>query len=1628
MFFAREQLVLTYLRLSLPQQFPGVLSYESGSLAFDKVIFKNLKIKTEGADGFIPTLHLSCHMSSWKKLQITYQVEDATIDIKQYDPSSFSMKKNYYFFDLELQPLLQNTKITLPNTDAPFFVHMPQAGKATISCPEKGILHSSFSDDHYTFQFEQVPLKYCYEVLSFSKQKVLPCLDIKNGYLNGAIKLLPSKKINGDLTLHQTNLEWNELHFSAPEVHLSLSPHDSIKASIKESGYLQGVDQKVKNLKGSIEFKDNTLSCDLEANQEHQSLTFTGQYKLHDTYSFILVINHPDLQSDLIHFDGALTQEEKVLDVDIKHIGNKTVSCFNKIIENFLGLEKKSFVLKGDVNGQFSLSYSENTWQTLYISELNFTNGYIQYDSHIHLSLDQLRIKGSLFNHPEWFKGIKTLEWGLSEGNLQYPFKKNEQLNFSHLNSIGEIQNGQIKTISSQAFLNEGKVSFVFGGELVNRFYFQGIGKDIVTLLPQNLHSSFLEEYEHQRVNFQAKGNFIAQGFEVKGDLRIGNQLSLDFGFDLLPSKKLEWQEWWHQEFNPLYKEKNRYNKESISFLDYTLTHGWFFSSPFLLDSWVTPFLQDKLKISLKGEAALKGTFDSHGMHSTFGVQDVLWEFPTYQAKIPYIPQGEGHILLPFDQTQPLLVTPIETATFHSLPFDLLYENINTSFLLDPNHIYLKDAKSNVNDLDFHTDICIDFTDTHAVNIDIEGKEVKGSFLATQKFLSHFETPVFGTLPMTGYLSTQKQLSYMKIKVLPKSYTCDLYINGSLEKGSIALDSTHSSIQEICLDFQFDSIEKTLITTHGSGKVIVDSSDEYNLKIPDFSIIHKKTPILNFDLIVEGQFQDLMRFKGNAQPVENSIGVLDFTFDNEKTFIGQIKPNIKSLRVRNWEKTEFFELDPLIHLESFFFDCERFSKMFFPKELLRWFEGYAQKKSQGEVQGHILFDEASTDTHFNFSGKNIHLCDRYIEQLNLTGSALDDYWVIDQLVFGEYSLEAEWSTKQSPWQIEKCTIQHSNNSILSLKGIIDLKLQRFYVSDGTLSLDIENIVEHFPHSFSQINPKGKIQAKCHGEIIIPNNERSEWHYQATLSVDYKDLSIKGVQFDEAYQVECELSSESGLRIQNFATCISTIEDQYIGADFQISDFQLSLTYPNWKLNGMQFSVPSEKLLILLRRLVKETETSVDDALIEAVHQSKKEGVFNGKLDIYSNYEGLKIYLSLGDGTYYFAGMKHTLNNIQLAWEPLGLQLKANYCFPGKQEPIRLRTFVHNSHIGELLIGQSSEQGLSLLWEWLGNESITIRHISGHLGGIKISMLREEDSYLLGTSCLKGHMQIDVSKLLEYVHPSTAQKIQRMGFGDGFQVRGKWLVSNDNPQDWTFKGTIESKECRAFTYLLSSCHAEIEIAPHIVKINNIEFSDLAGLLQVPECVIAYQQKQWKVEIPNIHVEQLRPSLLRKEKNDEPNLKPLVIKTINVHNVQGVLGDESSFIGEGSLSFSNRTKSGYHSIFTLPTDILTRLGLDLGLFVPVKGEILFSIQDGRFCLSEFKDMYSHEKGSQFYLENSSDISFMDFDGFLNVQLKIRQYNILLKLAELFTIYVGGTVENPVYTVQKQYHETHRQSKKA
>ncbi len=231
---------------------------------------------------------------------------------------------------------------------------------------------------------------------------------------------------------------------------------------------------------------------------------------------------------------------------------------------------------------------------------------------------------------------------------------------------------------------------------------------------------------------------------------------------------------------------------------------------------------------------------------------------------------------------------------------------------------------------------------------------------------------------------------------------------------------------------------------------------------------------------------------------------------------------------------------------------------------------------------------------------------------------------------------------------------------------------------------------------------------------------------------------------------------------------------------------------------------------------------------------------------------------------------------------------------------------------------------------------------------------------------------------------------------------------------SFKGTVTGEEAALKGYVLDSIQASIDYSPTRFEIRSLKIEDPAGQLTFKEChgERSHPLKAWEISIPHLRGQKIQPSLLKKTGEISKDPKPFQIRQLTLTNVTGILGRPLTFSGQGSLYFTQKEKRD-PSLFDLPRAFLKEWGLDLALLSPVRGSASVELKQGKMFLQSLKETFSDGDHSEFYL-SENEPSYIDFSGALFLNLRMKQ-NVLLKLAEPFTLSVRGTWQKPLYTLR-------------
>ncbi len=344
-----------------------------------------------------------------------------------------------------------------------------------------------------------------------------------------------------------------------------------------------------------------------------------------------------------------------------------------------------------------------------------------------------------------------------------------------------------------------------------------------------------------------------------------------------------------------------------------------------------------------------------------------------------------------------------------------------------------------------------------------------------------------------------------------------------------------------------------------------------------------------------------------------------------------------------------------------------------------------------------------------------------------------------------------------------------------------------------------------------------------------------------------------------------------------------------------------------------------------------------------------------------------------------------------------------------------------SNEGRLLVGGEEEpKRLEVNWGKRPDGRCGLQAIQGELFGVNLDLQAVAPQTLGEGVSLTGQISMEPQDICKLLPTGWREKISHPEWLDGkFYLQGNLTFPASAWRDWQFQGHIWANEPSLFHCNVKSLGSRLTLSPSQLRLDDLAVSDDAGALVIDQISLQLDGKEsGKIDLSVASLSGLQPNRLRRPGVYGEQPKSLVIKHAELRHLQGNLADLSTLQGEGFIAFSSETKMNLlKALMLIPTDLISRIGLNFALLVPVSGSIYYTLSEGRCHIVELRDVYSEGKRSQFYLPEAHADSYIDFDGNVSISMRMRHYNLLFKIAELFTLSVHGKVNHLSYSLERQ-----------
>ena len=1158
---------------------------------------------------------------------------------------------------------------------------------------------------------------------------------------------------------------------------------------------------------------------------------------------------------------------------------------------------------------------------------------------------------------------------------------------------------------------------------------FIGPAKDFLQMFPELTTKQFAEDGLTITVNAEKCPNGLLFTGTLLVDDSHEKEDKIDFGFTLEKASEGLWRQWSPQCITDAYSAETNHSllysivpaleasmhviykhliRNEFGFGDIALRNGWFAASNLPIEKYVSSFLFPKDQIKASGIGDFHGNFSKKKLIINYDTKNLTFENDDFCIEIPTLRDCEK-----LNCTSGLNQNPgvdLSKTTQHDsmehFPIDQPRE-----LSLSPN-VQVDFAQSLTPSRSWPATYVFDFEKNQGVNtLPIHDG-------------TYFEKN-------TGLLFTEINADMQTINDTARFSGLTTFCNGLYFSGSIDLDWSAPEEGNFTVDVHTNEMHGKISQLQHLLKHI--QKDMFFLKIPiegNVSLQNKNSAIsfafsnegYEIQSKIHGALSDGVIKETNADISIHELGILfDYDHDGNTFILSDIQGTVL--------------VGTPNHMEEYGITADRII-----------FSDYANK----EMQFDIWIGDKKRDI-IRLAGKTRAISDIEGESLITFefDRKLSHFGNVHPKVF-DLTLK-EWS------QVKKLDVECE----FTLNTFLE-DLQRFsrsglfFLSRGWLKEmnDITSAEGNFNATLSYDDARSVMNYQIAGDnVVLGSNTFNRFFLSGKKkdnlwSVDLMQLDDASIAFDLLKEGRLWNINFLGIRVGN--SLLIGMEGQYRDDDAHL-EAKINLLEANigdlshWP--SLQKYLSSQQLAGKVRA-AGSIHADFDKTLPQQMrfdlkmNGSLKEGMIDDlrlqdieNVSMHYNSENNSLKLALNDGPYQIMGSQHHIKDFVLDWNAMGVRLTSGYHYKNNLFNIDFNCFAPDFNSGEVVITDATptrqpETTIPLIMHWVTdpNTGYSIEKMTGSLCGIYFDLHRDHTKEI-STELINliGTLNVNMQKAVVLMDKKIAEGVENWEFGDGYVLSGQWNINKLNLENTSFQGNLLGRDFEILGNRFYDLSAQLTYNPTQTSIHNLTISDLCGSLEIEQINCVKSGDSWLMSTPLITVREFQPALLRQIKPSSSRMeKSLNIRQLVIQDLHGTLGNKNSFTGAGQLSFINPPKKNLqHTILAIPAELLTRIGLDLAVLTPVRGTISYKIGDGKATITRFKDIYSKGRASKFYLPHNNYESYVDFDGNLHVQVRMKQYNLIFKLAELFTVTVQGTLANPTYSLQKQQERNEERS---
>lgn len=914
---------------------------------------------------------------------------------------------------------------------------------------------------------------------------------------------------------------------------------------------------------------------------------------------------------------------------------------------------------------------------------------------------------------------------------------------------------------------------------------------------------------------------------------------------------------------------------------------------------------------------------------------------------------------------------------------NLWFEDVIGNLQIIDTHLSINPLKAKSENLKMTGKLGLEFYEEFPFMLDIKVDEVVGKVVNLQRLARHFPEFQHVNIPFDGDLKAIEEGFCLKAILYPQPLLPTWTLKAHVINGE-SFDANLLALKDVSFDLNIDSTKSDMAIKDLVANVEINSFMlPYRICSPLISLNLQNDLQMDFSLSIESSFLEVANLKGVVKKNEDKI----FVDLEPNPLIQHWKPFIKEKN--EWKSGEVvLEITPM-QISSIL------------QRVL-----YQSKKDQflGKIPNLDLsaFETTSLMIKAN-ENHNLLFTLASKDKVYFDAMLSSEIFNISTVSIGNYFLNSVFKFDKQKLHIQDVNLSYQDYSLKIKEGHWDhIREKGFLKIDQLQFASLKKLIEIFP----MLNPQLDCGVLIGGELEFTKDQMQ--FLANTLEItDHRIFSgidlLKPVTilFDPNYK----------LKFLNVDMRLKGEVDHHDYFQIQSEEIEVDLEDESIASKQMKLMIAPE----LVKKIPLFLSNDIAMTLQEKVHEIQEWDNLI-KLDVKFKIDAKKCHLNgkIQDGYYWIKNHSYFFKDVALNYENDLLNLLGSVSL--FDHFLAFDASFDTKERSNILLNienKTGDQEKAKAIFSISDDKVHLVNFYGKLFGTEFNFLphhlQTKEEELIFTVSL----DFDPREILSYLPKNMQTNLKGVKIGEKINLKGNLLLDSICPANSYFKGFITTKNIEIQDVIIQNIQTLVTYDLAMLKVENFSLADSAVLAKFDQMLVHFSEEKFlDFELKNFQINDFRPSLISKVNQPKTKIKPFLVRNLKMDDCKGNLKDLDKIKGKGTVQFINTFKRENHLI-DIPIEIIARLGLDIGLLIPVRGEVDIEIANQKVWLKELKNSYSDGKRSHFFFPSGKKC-YIDFDGNIHIDVRMKQY-VLFKITQPFTLSMRGTFQKPSFSLK-------------